>query len=66
MWYLWEASNGKFCVMCEMQETDAWKMHESKEGDPLGWGEILCVEDARSKLMDLWIQWWSCVKRWKR
>ena len=32
MWYLWEASNGKFCVMCEMQEMDPWKMRESKEG----------------------------------
>ena len=34
MWYLWEASNGKFCVMCGMQEMDPWKMCESKEGEP--------------------------------
>ena len=33
MWYLWEASNGKFCAMCEMQEMDPWKMHESLGGD---------------------------------
>ena len=50
VWYLWEGSNGKFCVMCEMQEMDPWKMREGKEGDSEGWGEILCVEDARSKL----------------
>ena len=25
--------------------------------------EISCGEDARSKLMDLWIQWRSCMKR---
>ena len=31
---LWEASNGKFSVVCEMQEMDPWKMCESKEGDP--------------------------------
>ena len=42
MWYLWEASNGKFFVMCEMQEMDPWKMHESKEGDP-DVGERFCV-----------------------
>ena len=36
MWYLWEASNGKFSVMCEMQEMDPWKTCESKEGDPKG------------------------------
>ena len=34
-----EASNGKFCVMCEMHP---WKMRERKEGDPEV-GEIFCV-----------------------
>ena len=34
MWYLWEASNNKFNVVCEMREMDPWKMPESKEGDP--------------------------------
>ena len=33
MWYLWEASNGKFSVVCEMWEMDQWKMRESKEGE---------------------------------
>ena len=33
MWYLWEVSNGKFSVVCEMREMDPWKMHKSKEGD---------------------------------
>ena len=28
-----------------------------------GWGETLCVEDARNKLKDLWDRWRSCVKR---
>ena len=42
MWYLWEASNGKFSVLCEMWEMDPWKMHESKEGD-LVVGERFCV-----------------------
>ena len=42
MWYLWEASNREFCVMCEMQEIDPWKMVESKEGDP-DVGERFCV-----------------------
>ena len=37
-----EASNGKFCVMSEMQEMDSWKMRERKEGDPEV-GEIFCV-----------------------
>ena len=32
MWYLWEVSNGKFSVVCEMQEMNQWKMCESKEG----------------------------------
>ena len=40
MWYLWEASNGKLCVMCEMQEMYPWKMQ--KEGDPED-GERFCV-----------------------
>ena len=44
MWYLWEASNGKFCAICEMQEMDPWKMRESKEGDPEV-GERFCVLD---------------------
>ena len=35
MWYLWEASNGKFCVTCEMQEMDPWKIRKSKQGDGL-------------------------------
>ena len=35
MWYLWEASNGKFSVVFEMQEMNPWKMRESKEGDPM-------------------------------
>ena len=34
MVYLWEASDGKFCVMCEMQEMDPWEMCKSREGDP--------------------------------
>ena len=34
MWYLWEVSNGKFSVVCEMQEINPWKMYKSKEGDP--------------------------------
>ena len=42
MWHLWEASNGKFCVMCEMQEMDPWKIWESEEGDPEV-GERFCV-----------------------
>ena len=52
MWYLWEASDGKFSIVCEMQEMDPWKMCKSRDGDSQGWREILCVEDARSKLMD--------------
>ena len=35
-------SNVKFCVMCEMQGMDPWKMHNSKEGDPEV-GERFCV-----------------------
>ena len=50
MWYLWEASNGKFSVVCEMWEMDPWKMSESKEGG-LEVGRFR-VEDARNKLMD--------------
>ena len=46
MWYLWEASNVKFSFVCEIREMVPWKMRESKED------EILCAEDARSKLMD--------------
>ena len=42
MWYLWEASNGKFCAMCEMQEMDPWKKRESNEGDPEV-GERFCA-----------------------
>ena len=34
MWYLWEASSGKFSLVCEMREMDPWKIHESKEGNP--------------------------------
>ena len=34
MWYLWEASNGKFKVVCKMKKMDSWKMRESKVGDP--------------------------------
>ena len=34
MWYLWEVSNGKFSVGCEMREMDLWKMCISKEGNP--------------------------------
>ena len=41
MWYLWEVSNGKFCVMCEMQEMNPWMMCESKEGDAEA-GERFC------------------------
>ena len=53
MRYLWEASNGKFFVVCEMWEMDPWKMRESKEGDHVV-GERFCVWKiyARSKLMD--------------
>ena len=32
--YLWEASNGKFSIVCEMWEMDQRKMQKSKEGDP--------------------------------
>ena len=42
MWYLWEASNSKFSVVCEMQEMDSWKMRESKEDNPEV-GERFCV-----------------------
>ena len=42
MWYLWEESNGKFSVVCEMWEMDPWKMRGSKEGD-LEVGERFCV-----------------------
>ena len=52
MWYLWEASNGKFCVMCEMQEMDPWKMRESKDGVTLRSGRDFVWGDARSKLTD--------------
>ena len=65
MWYLREASNGKFSVVCEMWKMDPWKMRKSKEGD-LEVGERFCVKDARMMLMDLWNRWRSCVKRWKR
>ena len=65
MWYLWEASNGKFSVVCVMWEMDPWKMHESREGG-LEVGERFCVEDATSKLIDERNWWRSCVKRWKR
>ena len=41
MWYLWEAINGKFCVMCEMQEMDPWKVCEGKEGEPEV-GDFVC------------------------
>ena len=34
MWCLWEASNGKFSVVCELQEMDPWRMCESKEVTP--------------------------------
>ena len=33
MWFLWEARNDKFSVVCEMREMDPCKMCESKEGD---------------------------------
>ena len=33
MWYLWEASNGKFSIVCDKREMHPWKMHESKEGE---------------------------------
>ena len=46
--------------MCEMQEMDPWKMRESEEGDPEV-GQRLRVW----KMQELWIQWRSCVKRWK-
>ena len=39
---MWEASNGKFSVVCEMREMDPWLMRESKEGDPEV-GERFCV-----------------------
>ena len=42
MWYLWEASTGKFSVLCEMREMDPWMMHKSKEGDPKI-GKRFCV-----------------------
>ena len=53
MWYLWEASNGKFGVVCEMREMDPWKMHESKMGDA-NVGEIFHVRKRKvlSKLID--------------
>ena len=31
-----------FSVVCELQEMDPWKMHESKEGDPEV-GKRFCV-----------------------
>ena len=52
MWYLWEASKGKFCVICEMQEMDPWKIFESKEGDPEV-GKRFCVwkmQEATSRI----------------
>ena len=42
MWYLWEVSNGKFSVVCEVQKMNPWKMRESKEGD-LEVGKRFCV-----------------------
>ena len=49
MWYFWEVSNGKFCVMCEMQEKfvvrgkkkpgrpkKTWKMQVEKESKSVG------------------------------
>ena len=42
MLYLWEVSNGKFSIVCEMWEMDPWKMPESKEGD-FEVGERFCV-----------------------
>ena len=42
MWYLWEASNGKFSVVCEIWEMDPWKIRKSKEGDPEVWKRF-CV-----------------------
>ena len=46
-------------------EGSTWE--QGAEGEPQAdkSGEILCVEDARSELIDLWIQCRSCVKRWK-
>ena len=52
MRYLWEASNGKFCVMCEMQKMDPWKMHESKEGGPEV-GERFC--ESKMQEASCWI-----------
>ena len=42
MWYLWEESNGKFSVVCEMWEMDPQKMRESKEGDLKVGGDFVC------------------------
>ena len=52
MRYLWEASNDKFSVLCEMREMDPWKMGESEEGGPEVGERFCCVENTRSKLMD--------------
>ena len=37
MWYLWEVSNGKFSVVCEMCETDPWKMCDSSGMESGSW-----------------------------
>ena len=46
MWYLLEASNGKFSVVYEMREMDPWKLRESKEGDP----EVVCGRQCRKQV----------------
>ena len=42
MWYLWEASNGKFSVVCEMREMDPWQMHEIKRVTPRLGRDFVC------------------------
>ena len=56
MWYLWEASNVKFSVVCEMWEMDPWKMCESKEGDSEWDGTGMCWEGIMGMF---WEKHWS-------
>ena len=44
MWYLWEASNGKFCITCEMLEMDPWTMVTLKLGRDFVCGR--CMKQA--------------------
>ena len=42
MWYMWEASNGKISVVCEIWEMDPWKMRESKRVTPKLGRDFVC------------------------